>query len=40
VEGRLLPPGSYVLTLRIQDPAGNLSAPLEVPVRLEFGTGG
>ena len=28
--GRRLPPGSYVLTMQAQDPAGNLSPPVKV----------
>lgn len=40
VRGRLLPDGEYVLVLRVHDPAGNVSVPLEVPVRIARGTGG
>jgi FlgD Ig-like domain len=29
VDGEVLPPGNYRLTLRVRDPAGNLSAPSE-----------
>jgi hypothetical protein len=29
-----------VLVLRVHDPAGNVSVPLEVPVRIARGTGG
>lgn len=32
--GQPLPPGSYILALRVRDQAGNLSEPVEVPLRI------
>jgi hypothetical protein len=40
VQGRLLAPGGYTLLLRVSDAAGNLSDPIEVPVRLAPGSAG